>query len=76
MDLGTDTAKNIGSKIIEFMNEIINGFTTNFQVEFVFGIAVVLGIIIKRWQKWKGWIATIITILLIFFSLRFLGVGG
>lgn len=73
-NLSLDTLVNIKNKLVEFINQIITGIASDFSVQFVFLISIIIGIIIKRWQKWD-WIPTIITILLVFMSLRYLGIG-
>jgi len=73
-DLVFDTILNIKDALVGFINEILGTIAPNFSVELVFVIAVLLGIVIKRWKKLNT-TETILISLLIFFSLRFLGVG-
>ena len=64
----------IKDKIIDGINIIIFGFSSEHPVVAVFLISILLGIGIARWKKLKWWEGVIIVIL-IFFSLRFVGVG-
>lgn len=72
-DLSLDTVINIKDNIIGFINELISGIAPVHPTWFVFTISVLIGIVVKRWQKWD-WIPTIFTILLIYFSLRWIGI--
>ena len=63
--------------IIGFINQMISSIASGFEVEFVFLISVILGIVITRWQKPKKiYLYGSIVNLLIFFSLRFLQIGN
>ena len=74
-DLSFDTLNNIKESIVGFINEIINSIAPSYQVEFVFLISVFIGILVTRWKKENKTFGAI-AILLIFFSLRFLQIGG
>jgi len=74
-DLGLDTLVNIWSNIVGVINEILNGIAPNFSVQLVFLISVMIGAVLKKNYK-QDWTFMIITSLLIFFSLRFLQIGG
>ena len=74
-DLGLNTLINIKDKLVEGINEILNGIAPNHTVALVFIISVTIGILLKRWRKEDNTFA-VISSLLIFLSLRFLGVGN
>jgi len=74
-DLSLGTATNIKDSIVGLINKIINSFASTYTVEFVFIISVLIAITIKRWKKLNLTETSVIT-LLIFFALRFLGVGS
>jgi len=74
-DLGLDTLINIKESIVNIINSFINGFAPNNPVEFVFIISVFIGIALKRWKK-ESWTYFIVSTLMVYWSLRFLGVGS
>ena len=61
--------------IIGFINQIIGSIASGYEVEFVFLISVIIAILVTRWQNpEKKYIFGAITALLIFMSLRFIGI--
>lgn len=70
-----DTLINVKESLVGVINEFIFAFTPENPVAFVFIISVLLGITITRWKK-ESKTYGVVAILLIFFSLRFLKIGG
>ena len=61
----------------KYYNGIIKNIAGDFSITFVFILAVVIGTIITRWQNPKKKIIySTVTILLIYMSMRYLGIGG
>ena len=69
----TETLVIIKDRLVEGINSMINGFSSENPIVVVILISILIGVGIKRWKKLE-WSEAIIAMLLIFMSLRFLGI--
>lgn len=65
----------IKDRIVEGINSIINGFSSGNPIAVVFLISILIGIGVKRWKKLK-WAEGIVIMILVFGTIRWIGIGG